>query len=442
MKVQVLSKRVLAQTAPESTRLVRVKIPAVSSHAAGGSSKAVRVLTRNAASLSSNSSSHKRERNAKNMTRGRVKPSSDRDTTGRDGTDSSENEEWRVRMKRATAEESQKRATARKRKYSQLSGEPVLHQLSVTSSTRNKYQELRDEFVSHLGSKGQQLSQDPTVLDNQLSSYFESLFFQGLKPHKGEATMSAILSYQSHLGKRSLPKAWRALKGWKRECPASTRLPWGLEVWSAVINFFVSMRRWDLAMYIAMSISCYLRPSEALRVRKADLVAAQPHFSVGATVVLHPSTRETASKGGLWDEAVTLNRPWLSFLDKALFAYTRRMSRQQLLFNFGYPELLTWVRKLEASLGIEVSPHQLRHSGASIDGMGGLSQEEIRLRGRWQSGKSAMRYQKGGLLGKAGLQLNAAQRLHFTACRAQLESILCHQVALPVPKNLGSATKK
>eukprot|EP00971_Amphidinium_carterae_P103818 2055656-Amphidinium_carterae.1 len=133
---------------------------------------------------------------------------------------------------------------------------------------------MLEKFDLFLGTMGQKRSPHARELDRQMSSYFEYLFFGGHKPYMGDFLLSAVL-FRSPEMKGLLPHAYKALKGWKRECPSQTKMPWGLDVWSGVMNALVKMKRADVALFVGLALSCYLRPCEGLSVTKRDLVVKQ-----------------------------------------------------------------------------------------------------------------------------------------------------------------------
>eukprot|EP00971_Amphidinium_carterae_P299798 5956616-Amphidinium_carterae.1 len=113
-------------------------------------------------------------------------------------------------------------------------------------------------------------------------------------------------------------------------------------------------------------------------------------------------------------------------LNRAIAKHVGGMTQQQKFFQFSYPELLRLFKVVGKKIGLELSPHQIRHSGASIDGyIGHRGLPTIQRLGRWVAWKSVQRYEKGGLLAKASHQLSVAQRSYFATCQRSLEGILC-----------------
>ena len=85
-------------------------------------------------------------------------------------------------------------------------------------------------------------------------------------------------------GTRLLPRVSRALKGWHRHCPARSRTP---VPWIVIAMIAAEMMRLDepaMAYWVVISFWAYLRPSEAMRLRKKDLVppvqGVSPHWSL------------------------------------------------------------------------------------------------------------------------------------------------------------------
>ena len=82
---------------------------------------------------------------------------------------------------------------------------------------------------------------------------------------------------------------------------------------------------------------------------------------------------------------------------------------------------------------MDLVPYQMRHSGPSIDRVKGRrSLDECRKRGRWQSWRSLVRYEKAARLGHAWNMLSATVRSRLLVCERSLEALLLKLPSAPV----------
>ena len=74
-------------------------------------------------------------------------------------------------------------------------------------------------------------------------------------------------------GRRNAARVWRALKGWKRKSPPRPRKPWTWPEIAAIANRLVQRGEFMKAVWVLLCFGGYLRPSDALRLRRQDFVA-------------------------------------------------------------------------------------------------------------------------------------------------------------------------
>ena len=119
------------------------------------------------------------------------------------------------------------------------------------------------------------------------------------------------------------PRSRRALQGWNRLDPQKTRppLPWGLV---ALIALELAKEGHIIeCLTVLLSFVAYLRPGEALSIRKQDLILpnrSSNHYAIN----LHPSNREEESKMGLSDECILLGSRVIPWLGPALHSLRER----------------------------------------------------------------------------------------------------------------------
>jgi integrase len=181
-------------------------------------------------------------------------------------------------------------------------------------------------------------------------------------------------------------------------------------VWAAIATEMVRLGYRLMAVHVLLMVSLYLRPGEALLIRREDLLPPISGISPFWTILLCPSWRPERTKTGDADESLRLDTPSLSWLGAILRAL-RGGGNSERVFDYDYPAFARVFQVAVANTGLgPLVPYQGRHSGASIDRCNGRrTVEEVRKRGRWKSHRSVVRYEKSGLLQASALRLGPAK---------------------------------
>ena len=185
-----------------------------------------------------------------------------------------------------------------------------------------------------------------------------------------------------------------------------------------------------MAIYVIMLVDGYFRPGELLSLQRGGLLP--PTYATGSwTVLLFPQEQIRRSKTNQADDTVLMdgNRcPWMKHVYKVLSTG----NPLEKIFPWKYPFLARTFGVAAKRIGVPVVPYQGRHSGASLDASRRLRPLlEVQKRGRWQTMKSVVRYEKGGRLAETWKTLSAAQKRHFELCESSLERIILHRRGLP-----------
>ena len=236
-------------------------------------------------------------------------------------------------------------------------------------------------------------------LDLLLVTYFTDLFAEGYESNIGAGTLAGICHYRGVvLGNcvGPLPRAARALRGWRQLLPPQMRLPFPLPALGAVVAVLIEAGLAEMGIFLALPCVAYLRPSECWRLTAASLVppvsASLPHWGL----IVHDAYLGVPGKTGIMDESVQLDQSdWLIDPLRAL-ASLRHPSES--LWTFALPALRENFYRACLALRIEfLHPHLycMRHGGASFDL---LAQKRplasIKARGRWACDASLTRYAK------------------------------------------------
>jgi len=243
-------------------------------------------------------------------------------------------------------------------------------------------------------------------LDPVLVQLFDLLLAQHVWPATGSKLLAAILHFRPNIPGpigRAFPAATRALRGWHRLMPATTRQPLPFLLLMALVGVLLARFQISMSLAILLGFSGYLRPRELTNLKVSQLVA--PLSNAGASfkqwfLVLHPEHEGLRSKTGLFDESVSLDSEWLAWAAPFLCLLKGRRAADAPLWPFQHAELVEALRSAAALLKVQdMRPclYSLRHGGASHDCLTkARSIEAIKNRGRWQSDRSLLRYQKPG----------------------------------------------
>ena len=298
----------------------------------------------------------------------------------------------------------------------------------MTPGVQKYYAKEVKEFDRFVERKGLATTDDT---DGVITDYLNHLFWRGEQPHRGEKFLAAWMHTHpqlSRVGTAKLPRSWRALKGWRRMCPAQSRKPMPLGVWSALAVELKKMNQTRMALFVMLAVSTYARPCELLRCTTRCLVRP----SVGAlnewALLLAAQEYETPTKTGEFDHSVALDSPYLKPWATEFFEALKQQQPTSLLWDFEYPEYLTAFREASQRLNLSLSPYQTRHSGPSIDrARNWRSLHEVQKRGNWKAHKSVLRYEKAARLSLSYQSLPQSLRDHTDICERQVGDVLLNR---------------
>lgn len=163
-------------------------------------------------------------------------------------------------------------------------------------------------------------------------------------------------------GSKSLHRANRALKGWRRLAPGQSRKAFPLAVWSAICVEMVRQQQVRMALFTILGLASYARPSELLSACRVFSLVPPTPMRICAAELGHPS------KTNEFDDSLLLDTPYLLPWAPTLLKELRAQPRRQPLWDFMYSDYSHVFSQAAKSLNVEVTPYHLRHSGPSIDG--------------------------------------------------------------------------
>ena len=273
-----------------------------------------------------------------------------------------------------------------------------------------------------------------TVVDEELVGRIQHLFEKGHQPSRGEVLLASVLHFWpefGRLGTRTIPRSWRALRGWRRLCPARSRSPHALAIWSGISVEFLRMRLLSFAIYLMMMVASYTRPSELLSAQRRDLQKPVANVSSHWQLLLFPEERPERSKVYAANDSIELSVKWAPWLPTICEALSRG-NPEELIFQFTYADFMKSFSEALRNLGLpKIVPYQARHSGPSIDAAMGLrNRSEIKARGRWSADKSVLRYEQRARLTQSFNKLPVALQSYLTECEEKLGDLLCGKLSV------------
>ena len=309
-------------------------------------------------------------------------------------------------------------------------GSRFLQLASVAPRTREKYQACLAEFLTWAA-----FTSTPSVppltltlpsddLDALLSDYLHHLYFTCSSYSRASSTVYGLMLHDARLKDR-LRLSCAALRGWRKITPSRSYPPLTWDAACAVAVQLVKMRQRSAAVAVLVSFDCYLRVSEMARLRRCDVVdasCARMGSSASATY-RGVSLILTHTKTGP-NQSVRVSRPVIADLLLSVCAAAPDTSKA-LVFGLSAAKFRRLFKAACAALGLsrDYVPHSLRHGGATADHCNGVPMDDIILRGRWASLRSARRYVQAG-------QAMLAARTDFPAKVAELGALVARPAML------------
>jgi hypothetical protein len=293
---------------------------------------------------------------------------------------------------------------------SDLSGTPLPREIQlkakgVTKPTLTKYMLAIQHFEAWAQTHNHRIRTSLQV-DRAMTLYLTSEYELGEKAWNGSHLVYGHQLLRNRgLDKEYLPEAKKALKAWKKRTLHRMRTPVPDEVVLSVGDALLDDDEVDAAVALSLQLDGYFRPSEVaeLKVRQV-MPPAQGAGSAYAKwgIVLAPQDMGATTKTGQTDDSVLIgdvSRQWLhDVLKLQILAKTKNEKLFPHLCLRSYEAHLARASK-NLALPVYVSPHVVRHSGASNDRFHQRrTLLQIQKRGRWQSSKSMIRYEKEALL--------------------------------------------
>lgn len=283
-----------------------------------------------------------------------------------------------------------------------MSQSRFLIEASISDKTMTKYKDAVARFLDWCDEHGHDASTMET-LDDLVTEYFHHMYEMNDGVGKGLAscTLYGLIKFMPRC-EAYLLSAKTSLTGWLKLQPGRSYPPltWDLTVLLAIRMVQNGNVRHAIATLLAFD--CFLRVGELVGLRKRD-VADTGDRRMGSEY--HGTSlrlKHTKTGPNQW---VQVHDEQVIGLLRCVGESTRRDSDR--MFPFSAAKYRSVFKATCAELGLShrYVPHSLRHGGATRWHLLGHSIEDVLLRGRWSSVKSARRYVQAG---RALLLKNAA----------------------------------
>eukprot|EP00435_Cladocopium_sp_Y103_P031708 s3161_g8.t1 len=310
----------------------------------------------------------------------------------------------------------------------------VLEERSISNEVQYQYTSHLDRFKSFCRAQG--IAWPPSKCDEVLADFLDLEFLDGKASTEGEKVVAAIEFNLLHW-RGQLVRSRRALKGWRKERPAGSRLPLPRLVCYGMAMVLCARNKKLEALKLLLDHDTYLRPGESIDLKGRDIVI--PVRGAGKqyqhyAVIVRNSLDGQPDKIGVYDNTVLLNSKGREFIGKLLHQRVKSLkSAEDLLFPFTAAKYKEAFTQSGEALGIPgLHPYQTRHGGAAEDLNGGeRDHAQVKARGRWMTDTSVRRYTKTGKIQQLMSKLSAA---HLEYCRWSLQNVERVMLGLASPK--------
>jgi integrase len=265
---------------------------------------------------------------------------------------------------------------------------PLL-EFGYAAATVKKYRNAVKLFYDWCNENFQDDVHDFDELDERLADYFQTMYDQNDGKGK-QLAKDTLYGLQLFLprAKAKLVISARIASRWAKGAGVVSYPPL---TWDLAVLISVQMTRHgrlDFGVATLLAFDCLLRVSELMSLRRED-VAFPNDSRMGAEYRVTTIAIRQAKTGK--NQSVVVQNPDVVQLLRARVAATKRGG---LLFR-GRPATYRALFKRvcsELSLSHSYVPHSLRHGGATRLHLRSVPLEDIMMRGRWASAKSARTY--------------------------------------------------
>lgn len=276
-----------------------------------------------------------------------------------------------------------------------------LEMRSVSSECRSQYDLYLDKFKAFCSENGHSWPPGVGLADELMADFMDIQFLENKPAHEGEKTLAALEYNQIHL-KGTMLRSRRALRGWRKAMPATSRLPLPRLAMYGIAMQLIYEGLLDMSLMVLVAFFLYLRPGEAHDLQGKHVIppvrAAGRQFS-WVNVVIRDAEGMKPDKVGVFDNSLPLDVKPIQWIGLALLDRKKALPKQtDKLFRFSMEEFRKKFQAAAQEINLEgIHPYQLRHGGATEDLTSKIREfSMVKARGRWKTDASVRRYAKTG----------------------------------------------
>ena len=284
----------------------------------------------------------------------------------------------------------------------------VLEERSVSAEVQSQYRAYYEKFENfcRVSRLGWPLKKEVDLI---LADFLDVMFLGNHSAAEGEKVVDATEFFNLHL-KGTLFHCKRALRGWRKEKPAQSRLPLPRMIAAGMAMILCAWGKRLMSLKLMVDHDTYLRPGESIDLKGRDIV---PPVRNGGkqyrwfAIVVRDSQDHKPDKTGVFDNSVPLNSVGREYLGQLLWERVLVLNgKDEKVYPFDAAEFRKNFREAGQLLGFKnLHPYRSRHGGASEDlNSGERDHLAVKVRGRWHTDQSVRRY---GKVGKIQKMMNA-----------------------------------
>ena len=278
----------------------------------------------------------------------------------------------------------------------------VLESAAVGPATLAGYVDRMEEFRRVTLRRRKFARRQPRVADRQALAHVLWLCSQKRSAAEAMKFLAALGHFypEFNKGSKRLQRARRATRGFSKSSPSGSRVSVPHEGIAAIAVELARCSKLDMAVATLVGHHAYLRPQELFSLRCQDVLA--PCATTGVyshwTLLWGLLELRVPTKTGVFDDAVTLDNPELSWLNSHLARLNAGRPKSEIIWPFDRASFHASFLAAVRAAGVEswqVVPYSLRHSGPAWDRASRrLTLPEIQRKGRWLNERTVMRYER------------------------------------------------
>lgn len=279
---------------------------------------------------------------------------------------------------------------------------PSLRFVGLKPRSLASYKRAMSRFFDWLDEENITLPSKHRLLDELLARYLEHLWLDDINVTYAGHTLSAFRRFYPQL-RFKLPVARQFFSNWKSIYVPRQAVPMPANVALAIAGAAIAVKDFVFAATLLLGFSAFLRTGEIAHLQVSHL---QINESEGHIYVALPATKTSKQKM----ESVAVNDPLLASLLQAVL----EDSSTSFLFGGSTTQFRQQLRIFTNFLHLgdqNFTGYSLRRGGASHAFANGSTFDQLLVKGRWQSVRTARQYLDSGRAALIQLQFpDNAQR--------------------------------